>query len=405
MRIMSVGLGLAPLLLVVTSGSRDRHTLDRVIGNRVTASWQHSLVVDDQPSVEFGGAGGPPITLFNRIVGVVRLSTGQIVVADGGSAELRMFDPTGRQGRVIGRPGSGPGEFRQLFALFLGPADTIIAYDVVQGFHILDERGVYRRTITYGRGTSTPLHLWPYGWLSGGYQLSGGVLPHDQASTGRLRDSMTFFRVDPAGSHPEKLFTFPAFDFGMVSGGPKQLVVFSPTIAVAVWPNRMCVGFGERYEIRCDDLSRRVTTTIRHDVVQKQVPTAAIERYKGLVRMEPIQGSAIIPPRVRARREDFLRWTTFAKKQPVFAQFVAGPDGELWVRRYDIDVDVPLVDPMLERSKTPSTWDVFAGNGRWVATVRVPARFRVFQAGKGYLLGVRVDDDDVEHVSMLSVSR
>ena len=381
-----------------------RQAIGLVVSTRETSSPASPLRVDPNPRLRIGARDGPDQTLFSHIVGVVRQSSGRIIIANGASGELRVFDSLGRHLRTVGRLGGGPGEFRQLFALFLGPADSLIAYDVVQGFQVFDPSGVYRRTISYGRGTSTPLHLWPYGWLAGGYQLAGGLPPRGLAP-GRSVDSMVFYRVNPKGEEPVELLRYPAFEFATVGGGPRLAVVFSPVIAVAVWPNRFCTGYGSEYEIRCVDLTRKTAMRLRLTIARRSIPPSAVERYKTLVRTEPFQGSSVIPQPVRARREALLRVTTFGESQPAFAQMIASETGELWVRSYDLDVDTPVVDELQERSRAPTQWDVFGINGKWVASVELPGRFRAFQIGRDYVLGVGVDDDDVERVMVLTVRR
>jgi hypothetical protein len=397
---------LAVVVCVETMDGQSQPASRRIVlSTPKVASQGAVLKIDERAKLEIGGRADTGATVFDHIIGVVRQSTGKIVVANGGSGELRIFDSLGRHIRTVGRLGAGPGEFRQLFALFLGPGDSLIAYDVVQGFQVFDPLGGYHRTTSYGRSTSTPLHLWPYGWFEDGYQLAGGMRSRDRFGTGRSVDSMVFYHVNPRGEDPTELLRYPAFELASISGGPRLPVVFSAGIVAAVWANRFCVGYGLKYEILCIDLIQKTSTILRLDVPQKTVPSEAIERYRTLVRLESFQGGSFVPPPIRARRENLLRITTFAHTQPAYAQFVAASTGELWVRRYDIEADIPIVDPLQERSKKPTEWDIFSSSGKWLTTVQLPGRFRVWQVSADYVLGVRVDDDDVERVALLSLRR
>jgi hypothetical protein len=95
------------------------------------AGYEDGLPVWDArgaPVVDIGGGdeGGQDLHLVR---GAVRLGDGRIVVANGGSGELRVFDRTGRYLRAIGKQGQGPGEFVSLGPVWRIPGDTLVALD------------------------------------------------------------------------------------------------------------------------------------------------------------------------------------------------------------------------------------------------------------------------------------
>jgi hypothetical protein len=61
--------------------------------------------------------------------GVVRLSNGQYVVANGGNHELRWYEPNGQFVERVGREGGGPGEFRSLTGVARLGTDSVMAWD------------------------------------------------------------------------------------------------------------------------------------------------------------------------------------------------------------------------------------------------------------------------------------
>lgn len=81
--------------------------------------------------VEIGSAAGDQPYLFHNVVGATKLSDGRIVVADGGSREIRFFNEDGQHLQTIGRKGEGPGEFQDLSILTRCPGDSLLAYDVL----------------------------------------------------------------------------------------------------------------------------------------------------------------------------------------------------------------------------------------------------------------------------------
>jgi len=53
----------------------------------------------------------------------------------------------------------------------------------------------------------------------------------------------------------------------------------------------------------------------------------------------------------------------------------------------------------------PSRFDVFDRSGRWLGELALPPRTRLLDVGRDYLLGVRLDDDDVPHVEVYRLHR
>jgi len=86
-------------------------------------------VVPDAPFLQIGAVEAAPEYEFTDVGGLVVLEDGQIAVADAGAAEVRLFDPSGRFLRRIGRKGTGPGEFRRLRTVYATGGDSLVAYD------------------------------------------------------------------------------------------------------------------------------------------------------------------------------------------------------------------------------------------------------------------------------------
>jgi hypothetical protein len=69
-------------------------------------------VLSEVPLLEIGVREGEDPYQLHRVRGSVRLEDGRVVVLNGGSQELRYFDPEGRFLKSVGGMGEGPGEFR-----------------------------------------------------------------------------------------------------------------------------------------------------------------------------------------------------------------------------------------------------------------------------------------------------
>ncbi len=70
--------------------------------------------VDPQPIVSLGGADAEGPAQFFDIRGIHVDSRGYLWVADGGSAEVRIFRSDGSHWKTVGGRGEGPGEFRRI---------------------------------------------------------------------------------------------------------------------------------------------------------------------------------------------------------------------------------------------------------------------------------------------------
>ena len=87
-------------------------------------AWQ----IGPDPAVSIGAREGEAPYLLNGAVSATKLPDGRIVVADGGSRELRMFDSDGTHVRTWGGEGEGPGEFWWLDHVAAWPGDSIVAW-------------------------------------------------------------------------------------------------------------------------------------------------------------------------------------------------------------------------------------------------------------------------------------
>ena len=90
--------------------------------------------------------------------------------------------------------------------------------------------------------------------------------------------------------------------------------------------------------------------------------------------------------------------------QPAHHGIVVDSEGHLWVRR-PVPGRLAVSLGSFQARDEPASWDVFEPEGVWVGTVQTPAGLRIFEIGKGYLLGLRLDALDVEHVQLYGLHR
>jgi hypothetical protein len=80
-------------------------------------------LLSSAPSTTIGSSDGPEEVIFDNIRGGLRLPDGDIIIADGGTSQLRRYDSAGRLSRVFGGPGGGPEEFAGLSRMWVDSLD------------------------------------------------------------------------------------------------------------------------------------------------------------------------------------------------------------------------------------------------------------------------------------------
>ena len=107
--------------------------------------WQ----VETEPQVSIGAALAEAEYQLYEVGDATRLSDGRIVVANGGSDQLLVFDGAGNYLAAWAGQGDGPGEFRSLALVHRWAGDSLVAADSDQGrVSVFDLEGNHGRTTT-----------------------------------------------------------------------------------------------------------------------------------------------------------------------------------------------------------------------------------------------------------------
>lgn len=81
--------------------------------------------------------------------------------------------------------------------------------------------------------------------------------------------------------------------------------------------------------------------------------------------------------------------------RPAYRAMVVDTDGNVWLEGYQGRHEL----------EEPRVWQVFDASGEWLGPVTLPPRFQVFRIGPGWILGMRPDELDVQHIQLLPLSR
>ncbi|MGD2124007.1 MAG: hypothetical protein PVJ76_19810, partial [Gemmatimonadota bacterium] len=124
-----------------------------------TTAWERfpSLALVSSPDLSIGAAEGAEEELLYRVSGGTVLADGRVVVLNGGSREVRFYGADGALLIRQGRTGEGPGEYRQLSAVWSLPGDSVVVWDArLLRVTVLAPNGVVaRETPIWGRLMAT----------------------------------------------------------------------------------------------------------------------------------------------------------------------------------------------------------------------------------------------------------
>jgi hypothetical protein len=358
---------------------------------------------------DFGAASGPQgstdtMPLFSvgqsspelyRVRTARFLSDGQFVVANGGSRELLLFDQTGQLVARVGGEGQGPGEFRELTYLSVGPGDSLFAYDVRQRrFSVFDRRGQFARSMSL-RGADSVGSLRQAGVLGSGEVV--GAIHSRTPGPGLVRDSLILMTFNPSGELERRLGVFP---HQYTHWGPHPnpegagtieapiVVAFSSMADVAMGDTSVFVGLPENYAlIRLSlDGDRRVTR-------QRQPPATLTETHRDRLFAKLASDSIVIPEELEILRElrgpttlpgfGFEPLTVLVGEQPLLVTDL----DEVWLLAFQLPDD-----------SASEKWFRLDAEGRYQGTVAMPACFRATDVREDVVLGICRDSSGVEYV-------
>jgi hypothetical protein len=358
--------------------------------------------LSERPLLSLGMLDGPEPYIFSNIAGVRRLQDGRLVVANGGSAEIRFFTAGGAFLHSVGRQGGGPGEFRE-FTLFQSlPGDTLLVYDV-------DLQRLSYVAPPEGRIESVPFPIVQPGLIPGaGEETSPGVTSFPMlvgrlsdgslliavtAGLGRVSDGvhvypMPFYRFDPDTSGATLLAEYPGYTrFVFSEGGWTTMtgLQFAPGPHYHVHPSGFVYGHSSRYEVFFHTRTGELQRIVRRSIDPRPVTAADVE---GAV----LENTGDVTEAARTSRMGRMYAAMPVPEfHPFFHALLTDDAGRLWVR---------------ESNETHrSTWAVYENDGRLLGSIQMPRRFRPTQVTDEHVIGIAWDEMRVEYVQVFRLLR
>jgi hypothetical protein len=361
----------------------------RLVTSAEPASGLDRWSVTDSPTLTIGVPDGDPEYQFFQIGGVVRLSTGQIIVGNTGTNELRFYSPDGVHQVSVGGPGAGPGEYGYLRFVWLLKGDSILVEDAINS-----RLNLYGADATLVRG-------WPMS------ELGAYVTP---PPVGRFDDGRWLVRTARTIGQPPEPVEFVGLlvayesdsapdTLAEVPGGPayweqvdnfvrRLPAPFATTTHVVMTGDRIFAGNGATFEVRVLDSHGPLNELWRLTAPERRVTASDIAADKA---------GLLARARTDNQRRDIERvygTVPVPDLMPAYSRLLVDAAGLLWVEEYFAAGDQV-------RSHV-----IFSPDGRPVARVRLPRQFEMRQIGQDYIIGIWLDDaTGVEYVRQFGLDR
>lgn len=364
--------------------------VENVLPDAATTTWWS---LSPTPEMDIGTAQGSEAEALFRVVDAVRLSDGRVVVANGGSSEVRYYRPDGSLEVSVGRQGGGPHEFGRLADLILLDGDTVAARDGVDNrLLVLDAEGQIARE--FGPPAETPAGLIGAtragGWVG---SLGGPVGLPESMEDGTFRPDVLYgaFPAD-AGAVTDTIGRFAGSERYMhirASGGSIQGIEittppFARTSTFRFHDDLLYVGTQDAPEIRVYALDGALIRIIRTAPALQPVTPELLDRF--------IEWRvAALPEERRADTRESLRNLPRGEFVPPYGTFLLDRTGQLWVQDHPGTAD-------------GDRWSVYDRDGARVARIALPERFTPYDIGRDWILGRQLDELDVEHVRVYTLS-
>lgn len=386
------------LFLALTAGAGCGDAREGEPPQRGVRTWR----VAGEPAVRIGGEDEREGYLLERVADATRLSDGRIVVADGGSSELLVYDDAGVHVATTGGEGEGPGELVGIMQLDRLPGDTLRVFSFRPGLTW------YSPEVDYVR--SQPVDVWgiaPVPCRLG--ESNWHVLPDGSFLT-VLMDNFGIPNCPPSPETPWRQSALMARSDPGSSSALDTLAILPGTERNS--PNYRVYGRDLVIAIASDRVYAADTGADSVLAVSFDGDTLAVLP----VPFEPRP----VPP--EAKRETVRRWTDregqervgnaydYPETYPAVGRVLTDEEGMLWIMRYP-ELTEPTSSWRVARSFSflvdpeGAEWAVLDPDGQLVAELRTPPGLFPLEIGTDYVLGLEKDELDRQSVVMYGLAR
>lgn len=346
--------------------------------------------ISQEPALAIGVLEGDPDYQLYQVRDAVRLADGRIVIANGGTHELRWYGADGQFIRSAGGEGGGPGEFEGMGSLGRYGTDSLMVYDWRhRRVSVFDTAGAFARSFMVDLGSGTFPNV--VGQTEDGRLLvSSGATFGGESEAGLDRRSQTYWVVGPDGEIRDSLGTFEGAEYWVKREGGRMAVTsraFTARSVVELAHAFYYVGHTGRAELALRRIGAdSVVRLVRWPVPDAPVTAEHITEYE----RERIEGAE---ERWRDMQRELLEGMPYPDRFPSFGTVRLDPTNHLWVRQYE------------PPGEGAAPWWIFDPDGRLLFELPAPDGVRVVDIGRDYVLGIYEDEFEVEHLLMYDLER
>jgi len=349
--------------------------------NAEAAGW----TVSPTPTVQIGLDDGDPRYVLSRVAGAVRTPSGEIVIGDGFTNQVRFFDAEGRFVRAVGGAGSGPGEFQYLRGLRRCGPNSIHAFDLnwqLKEFSLTGE--LIREVPVRVPGTVRSPYMLTCS-TEGGVVLTGWGDPGRPPLGFYAALSPVWLLDDPGGEPVADLGTFTSSErIGMSNGSSPH--PFGRHAVLAVGEDRVHIGTSERFEVMVFDHAAELRAIFRG-------PAPDLEIRPEHLALHREEGRAVEDPEWHAALARQMEEVEMPPSFPAYDRLELDDQGHLWVREFR------------KPGEEGPFWHVFDPEGALLGRVRTPASMEILEIGADWVLGLHRDALGVESVQLHTLNR
>jgi hypothetical protein len=311
-----------------------------------------------------------------------------VLLLNSGTQEARVYAEDGSFLFSFGGPGQGPGEFGRLSTMrvFLFAGDSVGITDPGNGrINVYDTDGRPMRTVALTRGAGFG-NVSVFGRLDAGEWLA--LAPVGTGMLGgapgeRIEMDHAVLLVQPSGDSSRVITVQPSSprivnELGGIIHYP-YVPFFSNPITGTDGRSLFLVPGGAS-EVREYSPTGDLRASFRWESGRRAVADIW-DRYRD----ESLAG--IGDDNQRALYSDFFNEDLpLPEHLPAVQGLLVDALGSIWTERYRLPWEVDNV------------WDVLSSEGVWLGSFTTPSRLRVFEIGRGHILGLARDDLGVERV-------
>lgn len=394
-----------------------------IVENGRAGAWGPALATVEEV-VRIGVAEGADHLQFYRILSLDVAADGTIYAGNDQTGTVRAFTADGTFLREFGGKGRGPGEYIMVNRVWMA-GDSVVITDWQSG----GRNGVYSRdgqlvafwpSAQIGGGRVSPMALTPYGWVA---SYSPPYRPPAVAPGEKWAQRGALVRFDPgSATMGDTLFlTPPRVLYGSPETEGMDWALFDPPVPFDFdAAGRIYLSHGEPYRIEVHEpildpaarneagafrLARIITRAIDAVPIMEtdieRLKERVSEFYDTMTTRDPESRSA---ERERViRRIDNQRGFNPRPHLPPLRRLLVSHDGSFWIERADIaspaDLEFERLFGGFGRGQPRATrWDLYDGEGRFLAQVDLHPRFTPHAVRGPEITGVLKDELDIEFV-------